>query len=47
MLWFTGIIVATQYARLWLQSPAAGKATDRIAGVVLVAFAAKIAASKA
>lgn len=47
MLWFAGIIVATQYARRWLQSPAAGKATDRIAGVVLVAFAAKIAASKA
>ena len=47
MLWFAGIIVATQYARRWLQSPGAGKATDRIAGVVLVAFAAKIAASKA
>jgi threonine/homoserine/homoserine lactone efflux protein len=47
MLWFAGIIVATQYARRWLQSAAAGKATDRIAGVVLVAFAAKIAASKA
>jgi len=47
MLWFAGIIVATQYARRWLQSPTAGKATDRIAGVVLVAFAAKIAASKA
>lgn len=47
MLWFAGIIVATQYARRWLQSPGAGKATDRIAGVVLVAFAARIAASKA
>jgi len=47
MLWFAGIIVATQYARRWLQSPSVGKATDRIAGVVLVAFAAKIAASKA
>lgn len=47
MLWLTGIIVATQYGRLWLQSPAAGKATDRITGVVIVAFAAKIAASKA
>lgn len=47
MLWFAGIIVATHYARRWLQSPAVGKATDRIAGVVLVAFAAKIAASKA
>ncbi|MFF1383286.1 LysE family translocator [Arthrobacter sp. NPDC058288] len=46
MLWFAGIIVATQYARRWLQSPGAGKATDRIAGVVLVAFAAKIAGSK-
>ena len=42
-----GIIVATHYARRWLQSPAVGKATDRIAGVVLVAFAAKIAASEA
>ena len=47
MLWFAGIIVATHYARRWLQSPAVGQATDRIAGVVLVAFAAKIAASKA
>ncbi|QCO98684.1 LysE family translocator [Arthrobacter sp. 24S4-2] len=47
MLWFAGIIVATQYARRWLQSPSVGKATDRIAGVVLIAFAAKIAASKA
>jgi threonine/homoserine/homoserine lactone efflux protein len=47
MIWFAGIIVATQYARRWLQSPSVGKATDRIAGVVLVAFAAKIAASKA
>lgn len=46
MIWFTGIIVATQYARRWLQSPSAGKATDRVAGVVLVAFAAKIAASR-
>lgn len=47
MLWFAGIIMATQYARRWLQSPTVSKATDRIAGVVLVAFAAKIAASKA
>lgn len=47
MLWFAGIIAATHYARRWLQSPAVGKTTDRIAGVVLVAFAAKIAASKA
>jgi threonine/homoserine/homoserine lactone efflux protein len=47
MLWFAGIIVATQYSRRWLQSPSVGRATDRIAGVVLVAFAAKIAASKA
>jgi threonine/homoserine/homoserine lactone efflux protein len=47
MLWFAGIILATQYARHWLQSPSVGKATDRIAGVVLVGFAAKIAASKA
>jgi threonine/homoserine/homoserine lactone efflux protein len=46
MLWFAGIIAATHYARRWLQSPVVGKATDRIAGVVLVAFAAKIAASK-
>lgn len=47
MLWFAGIILATQYARRWLQSSAVGKATDRIAGVVLVAFAAKIATTKA
>jgi len=46
MLWFAGIILATQYARRWLQSPAVSRATDRTAGVVLVAFAAKIAASK-
>ncbi|XAS69299.1 LysE family translocator [Micrococcaceae bacterium Sec5.7] len=47
MLWFAGIIVATHHARRWLQSPAVAKATDRIAGVVLVAFAARIATAKA
>lgn len=47
MLWFAGIILATRYARRWLQSPSVAKATDRIAGVVLVAFAAKIASTKA
>jgi threonine/homoserine/homoserine lactone efflux protein len=46
MLWFAVIILATHHARRWLQSPAVGKATDRIAGVVLLAFAAKIATTK-
>ncbi|WP_427008286.1 LysE family translocator [Pseudarthrobacter sp. H2] len=47
MLWFAAIIVATHRARRWFQSPAVGKATDRVAGVFLLAFAAKIAATRA
>ncbi len=47
MLWFAAIILATHHARRWLQSPVVGKATDRIAGVVLLAFAARIATTKA
>jgi threonine/homoserine/homoserine lactone efflux protein len=47
MLWFAAIIVATHRARRWLRSPAVGKATDRVAGVVLLAFAAKIATTRA
>ncbi|WP_104138665.1 LysE family translocator [Arthrobacter sp. ZGTC131] len=47
MAWFALIILATHHARRWLQSDTVSKATDRIAGVVLLAFAAKIATSKA
>ncbi|MET3920706.1 LysE family translocator [Arthrobacter sp. UYEF20] len=46
MIWFAVIILATHYARRWLQSPAVGRATDRIAGVVLLGFAARIATTK-
>jgi threonine/homoserine/homoserine lactone efflux protein len=47
MAWFALIILATHHARRWLQSDTVSKATDRIAGVVLLAFAAKIATGKA
>nr|WP_307857083.1 LysE family translocator [Pseudarthrobacter albicanus] len=47
MPWFAAIIVATHRARRWFQSAAVGKATDRVAGVFLLAFAAKIAATRA
>lgn len=47
MAWFAAIILATSHARRWLQSPAATKVTDRIAGVVLIGFAAKIAGTRA
>lgn len=47
MLWFAAIIAATHRARRWLHSPAVGKATDRVAGVFLLAFAAKIATTRA
>ena len=43
MAWFAVII----HARRWLQSPTAGKVTDRFAGVVLIGFAARIATTKA
>lgn len=46
ILWFTGIIAATHFARRWLQSPVVGKVTDRIAGIVLIGFAAKIATDR-
>lgn len=46
ILWFAGIIAATHFARRWLQSPVVGKVTDRIAGVVLIGFAAKIATDR-
>jgi threonine/homoserine/homoserine lactone efflux protein len=47
MAWFAVIILATHHARRWLQSPSVAKTTDRVAGVVLLGFAAKIATSKA
>jgi threonine/homoserine/homoserine lactone efflux protein len=47
MAWFAVLILATHHARRWLRSPTAGKVTDRIAGVVLIGFAAKIATTKA
>ena len=47
MAWFSIIILATHHARRWLQSDAVSKATDRIACAVLLAFAAKIATSRA
>lgn len=47
MVWFAVIILATHHTRRWLQSPTAGKVTDRIAGVVLIGFAARIATTKA
>jgi threonine/homoserine/homoserine lactone efflux protein len=47
MVWFAVIILATHHARRWLQSPTAAKVTDRVAGVVLIGFAARIATTKA
>ena len=43
VVWFTLIIVAASVARRWLSSPAATRIIDRVAGVVLIGFGAKLA----
>ena len=43
VVWFALIIVAASVARRWLSSPAATRIIDRVAGVVLIGFGAKLA----
>lgn len=43
LLWFAVIIMGAQAARRWLANARALKIIDRIPGVVLVGFAARLA----
>jgi threonine/homoserine/homoserine lactone efflux protein len=43
MVWFTGIIFATQFARRWLSSPRAARIIDRVTGGILVGFGVTLA----
>lgn len=45
MIWFTAIIMATGLVSKWLRSPRSVRIIDRVTGVVLVGFGAKLAVS--
>ncbi|MFF2622714.1 LysE family translocator [Oerskovia jenensis] len=45
LLWFVGIIAGTRWAARWLGGPSVARVTDRVTGVVLVAFGIRLAAS--
>jgi len=43
LIWFTGLIFATHFARRWLSSPRVSAWIDRVTGGILVAFGAVLA----
>ena len=47
LVWFSAIILATQFARRWLQSPRVSRWIDRITGGVVVGFGAVLALESA
>ena len=47
LIWFSAIILATQFARRWLQSPRVSKWIDRVTGGVVVGFGAVLALESA
>lgn len=47
LVWFSAIILATRFARRWLQSPRVSKWIDRVTGGVVVGFGAVLALESA
>lgn len=45
LLWFAGIIASARWATRWLGGPSVARLTNRLTGVVLVAFGIRLAAS--
>ncbi|WP_258724909.1 LysE family translocator [Cellulomonas sp. NS3] len=45
MAWFAAIILATGFASRWLSGEVVARVTDRVTGVVLVAFGVRLAAT--